>query len=248
MTDQCLSGPNTTRSWYAACGAAMLLLLSGGVAFRGLSDYLTRPVDSMPLPAGTLDRIPFDIGGWVGKDVALDEQVIQATDTDALINRHYVASGGNGSVGLYVAYGIHGRDLAPHRPEVCYPGSGWTLIRTDDVLLKRPDGVGLECRVLTFSRGGLDNQNIVVVNYYIVDGVPSPSVELLRSKLSRGSAGIRYMAQVQLVCSTNPLVTVDIAKRHAIALAAESAAAIEAVLPGADDPAAESADFSGDPK
>lgn len=248
MTDQCLSGPNTPRSLYAGPAAAILLLLSGGVAFRGLSDYLTRPIDSVPLPAGALDRIPLEIGGWVGKDVPLDEQVIQATDTDALINRQYAARDGSGSVGLYVAYGIRGRDLAPHRPEVCYPGSGWTPIRTHDVQLTRPDGVGLKCRVLRFSRSGLDIRNIVVVNYYIVDGEPSPDVELLRSKVSRGSTGIRYMAQVQLVCSTSPLVTVEIAERQALALAAESAAAIEAALPRADVPAGESADARGDSK
>ena len=248
MTEQGLFGPSLPRSWYAAPGIAILLFLSAGVAFRGLSDYLTRPVDSVPLPAGALDRIPLEIGGWVGKDVPLDEQVIQATDTDALINRRYAARDGSGSVGLYVAYGIRGRDLAPHRPEVCYPGSGWTPIRADDVNLPLRDGVILKCRVLRFSRSGLDIRRIVVVNYYIVDGEPSPDVELLRSKIWRGSTGIRYMAQVQLVCSTSPLVTIEIAERQAIAFAAESAAAIEAVLPRADDPAAASADSTGDSK
>ncbi len=211
--------------------AAVALLGATGVGFRVLDKYLARPTDSLPLPPGTLGRIPLKVGAWVGQDAPMDDALRRATDTDDLVNRLYYRRRGKEVVGLYVAYGVKARDLMPHRPEVCYPGAGWTLDGSNDLDLPLPDGSPLACRVLRFSRGGFDLHQMAVVNYYIVDGQYCPDVSLLRSKAWRGSRGIRYMVQVQITCWTGGLRELAAAEASATALATESAEAIRSVLP-----------------
>ncbi len=103
-----------------------MLLVGAGLGFRALADYLDRGNKAPPLPPGALASIPHEIGDWTGRDEALSERVRIATDTDDLVNREYRNSMTGDLVGFYVAYGGQARDLEPHRPEVCYPGNGWT--------------------------------------------------------------------------------------------------------------------------
>jgi EpsI family protein len=214
---------------------AIALLLGAGIGFRALDDYLSRPTHSVPLPPGTLARIPFRIGAWVGESVALDERVREATDTDDLLNRRYALPGGHAGVELYVAYGVKARDLMPHRPEVCYPGAGWTLADKRTVELNLVDGEALGCRVLRFDHGGLDLRSIAAVDYYIVDGQYCPDVSLLRSKAWRGSRGVRHVVQVQIAASATELRDLDAAEAAALKFAADSANIIRGVLPSDGD-------------
>lgn len=218
----------------AALGFALLvavaLLAGAGIAFRALDTYLGA-TDQIPLAAGSLSRIPLQVGQWEGQDVPLDEAIRRATDTDDLVNRHYTRGGGRELVALYVACGVKTRDLAPHRPEVCYPGAGWMVSGSDDLELALADGSALACRLLRFSKGGFDLRQIAVVNYYIVDGRYCPDVSLLRSKSWRGSRGVEYTVQVQITCWADGLRDLEAAEASATAFAAESADAIASILP-----------------
>lgn len=194
----------TTRgrsSWAPAIAAAAMLVVCG-VAYRAAADRLGRLGEGVSLPHGTLGQVPLEIGGWKGADVALDPSVIRATDTDDLINREYRSAESGRAVALYVAYGIRLRDLAPHRPEVCYPSAGWTLQETRKIEVQGADGVPIACQVHTFRRGGLEAARLIVLNYYIVDGTYCADVSLLRSMQWRGgTSGGSYAAQVQIACS-----------------------------------------------
>lgn len=227
-----MSEQSGRRHMLAVTVTAVGLLVSSGIGYRALAAYLARPTDSVPLPPGTLARLPLSIGQWTGRDVAVDEAVIRATDTDDRISRQYSQPAGD--VGVYVAYGVRARDLMPHRPEVCYPGAGWTLQDVQPAELSLSDGSRLPCRVFRFSRGALDAQQVTVLNYYIVDGQYCPDVSLLRSRAWRGGGAIRYMAQVLITCSGNaissPESTGELVNRFAI----ESAGAIRTLLPDAN--------------
>jgi len=194
------SGNVNKRAVLVAGGLVSCLLVLSGIGYRVLAERLSRPSDSMPLPPGALARLPMQLGPWAGRDVLLEKEVVKATDTDSHINRQY-SRGGSERVQLYVAYGVRARDLMPHRPEVCYPGAGWTRedARTAELLLG--DGAALPCRILRFSRGGLGGESVIVLNYYIVDGKYCADVEELRSKAWWGAGGVRYMAQVQIACA-----------------------------------------------
>jgi len=139
---------------------------------------------------------------------------------------------GNMVVQLWIAYGVRARDLMPHRPEVCYPGNGYTLEDTRPVELPIGGGQQLECRTYQFSRSGLGAGPMTVLNNYIVDGQYSPDVTLLRSKALGGSAGIRYMAQVQIVASGGGAAS-GAASRSVQAFAVDSAEAIRGLMPDA---------------
>ncbi len=210
---------------------ATVWLIGGGTAYRALASRYARSPESVALPPGTLARLPLEIEDWRGREVPLDEAIIQATDTDQCLNRLYARRGSRESVALFVAYGVRLRDLMPHRPEVCYPGNGWTLKDRQEVDLRLHDGSTLPCRILRFNHGGLVNRHVTVLNYYIVDGQCSPDVELLRSKIWRPSGGANYVVQVQVTCSGG--VRGGLAEEAVQAFGKASAQPIRDLLPGA---------------
>lgn len=196
-------GVGRKTGWQAVAVCAALLAGSGW-GYRLLAETYARASTSVPLPTGTLAAIPLAIGEWSGQDQPLNAEIVRATDTDDLINRAYQRKGGRDSVSLFVAYGVKLRDLTPHRPEVCYPSSGWTLERTSDVTLPTGDSPPVACRVLDFVRSGLGAERVTVLNYYLVDGEYCADVRLLRSKLWRTAGGRHYAAQVQVACGSEP--------------------------------------------
>jgi EpsI family protein len=224
------------RSVLVAGAGTVLLLVLSGVGYRVVADYLARPGNSLPLPPGTLARLPLRLGGWHGRDEALDEAVVEATDTDDQLSRVYARGQGAESVSLFVAYGVRARDLAPHRPEVCYPGSGWTLEGGSPADLPLSDGSTLPCRILRFSRAGLTARQVTVLNYYIVDGRYCPDISAIRARAWRGQAGVRYLAQVQII-SPGGGGSADAAGAAVSAFATDSALAIRALLPDVGPPA-----------
>lgn len=204
-----------------AAGAAVAVLLFSGWALRALE---ARAFGTAPAPASIhLARLPTTIGPWTGQDVPIDPRLREATDTDDLLNRRYRHSIGRDAVGVYLAAGSRARDLARHRPEVCYPGAGWTLQNVERVTLEMPDGPPLACRIFRFSEGRFDLRQLVVLNYFIVDGVVSADISRLRWKAWRG---VDAMLQVQITCPTDTLRDVQQARLAAVEFAQDAATAI----------------------
>jgi EpsI family protein len=223
------------RPVIVAATAASFLMLVFGIGYRVLAARLAAPVNTTALSAEELQRLPLQIGDWAGQEVPLDEAIVRATDTDAYINRRYSRNNGFESVWLYIAYGVKPRDLMPHRPEVCYTGSGWTLMDRSSMELPLSDGMKLPCGTFQFSRGALNTEKVVLLDYYIVDGEYCGDVSLLRSKAWRGAGAIRYVAQVQVVASVTTNLTTDSAARLISAFAAESSPLIRSLFESAED-------------
>jgi EpsI family protein len=217
----------TGRSFRTATIVGVVILLFTGGGFRALASYYSRPSTSVPIPKGTLAKLPLIIGEWSGQDIPLDVEIVRRTDTDDLINRRYQRAGGSQAVSLYVAYGVRLRDLSPHRPEVCYPGAGWTLDENKSMELKGADGSQVPCRLLRFHKGALISDKILVLSYYIIDGQYYPDVSLLRSKAWRAYTAGSYSAQVQFMC---PDSTEYEAEKYARDLAARSSPLILRLL------------------
>jgi EpsI family protein len=207
-------------------------MLVFGIGYRVLAARLASPVNTTPIDSAVLAEFPTQIGAWTGQDVPMDEAIIRATDTDARINRLYARHGGMESILLYVACGVKARDLMPHRPEVCYTGSGWTLMDRRSVVLPLSDGIELPCNLMQFARGALRAEKVMVLYYYIVDGQYSRDVSLLRSKAWRGSSTVGYVAQVQLVVPVTATLTADSAQRIVSDFASESASLIAGLFEG----------------
>lgn len=186
------------RSYTAAVVGAAVLLLTAGVGYRALSARLMRAPEQIHLTPGALKCLPVDFGDWTGRDQSIDEAVLKRADVDDHLMRFYQRGTDRATVALWIAYGIRARDLMPHRPEVCYPGAGWSLQSHAGIDFPVPDGQAVEARLLTFASGTSDPRPLAVLTYYIVDGETCADVSLLRSKAWRGQASIRYMTQIQI--------------------------------------------------
>jgi EpsI family protein len=174
-----------------------------------------------------LARLPAQIASWRGEDVPLDPSVVEQTDADQVLNRRYIRQGGE-SVMLYISNGVRARDLVPHRPEVCYPGSGWTLIESTPYEPDGPELSRLRYRILRFERTGLSSRRLTVLSYYIIDGRYAADVSLLRSRIWRRSGGAEYVTQVQILCTESSARDPrDLVRNFAIV----SAPAIQSLLP-----------------
>lgn len=220
-------------SFGVASGVAIALLMLSGVGYRTVAAGYADLSGGTPLPSGTLKRLPLQIGDWAGVEVPLDERIVEATDTDDHVNRQYVRRNGRDAVSLFVAYGLRMRDLAPHRPEVCYPGAGWTVDDRRVVDVALDDGSMLPVQIHQFSRGGLKSSRIVVLNYYLIDGLYCPDVSLLRSKAWRPQNDVRYLAQVQVVSAANTSLGSATTDKKVRAFAADSASEIRDLLEAA---------------
>lgn len=209
---------------------ALAILIGAGAAYRFAAARYARSSENALVPPGALVPFPNALGEWLGRDLPLDEHVVQATDTDAHLNREYVRSTDGKPVLLWIGYGMRMRDLIPHRPEVCYPGAGWTL--RDERSLTMPDhhGTVRECRLHRFTRGRPEAEAVTVVSWYIVDGVQTPDVALLRSRAWRPRARAGYALQVQICC--NAAEWGGLADDELLAFASPVAAAIEELMAG----------------
>ncbi|MBL8879516.1 MAG: EpsI family protein [Phycisphaerales bacterium] len=221
---------HANRRLFVATATACVALFGAGFAFRAYAARLSRmdPVALANKP--DLSAIPMRFGPWRGEDIPVDEYVRKATDSDDLIHRRYARTGSNDSLRLYLAYGIRARDLAPHRPEVCYPGAGWSFQSREDAELSIGTGTNIPCRIMTFSQGGFDLRRVVVINYYIVDGIVCADMESLRSKAWRGSTAIQSIAQVQISCTTSSMRDLEAARRVAMEFAQSAAPELHAAL------------------
>lgn len=218
----------------AAITASFLMLILG-LGYRVLAARLAAPMNGTPISPAALESLPLQIADWKGWDVPLDEDIVRATDTDAHVNRIYSRNNSLESISLYIASGVQARDLMPHRPEVCYTGAGWTLIDKRSMELNLSDDTTLPCNIMQFSRGTLNTNKIVVLDYYIVDGQYCSDVSLLRSKAWRGSGWVRYVAQVQIVTSISSNQIADSATRTVRTFAVESASLISRLFEDAEE-------------
>ena len=205
---------------------ASFVMLTFGMGYHSLAARLADPVSSVSIDPAILKGLPTQFGDWTGQDVPIDEAIALATDTDALINRRYSRGNSLENVGLYIAYGTKARELMPHRPEVCYPCAGWTRTGRRSVALTLSDGRQLPCRILDFTRGTLNTEKVLVLNYYIVDGQYSQDVSLLRFKVWRGSEAVGSSAQIQIVASITDNITTDLAEKLVCDFAVESSSSI----------------------
>jgi EpsI family protein len=209
-----------------AAFAATLLVLLFDRTYRALAAQVTGTAKNAPVDPVLLERLPRQIGDWVGQDVPLDEEIRERTGADAIVNRQYTRRNGLEAVGLYIASGVSARSFVDHRPEVCFISSGWTLMDRRPTELPLADGSRLPCSIFQFSRGMLDTERTVVLHYYIVDGRHCGDVSSLRQRVWRGSHMVDYATQVQVVVSAGTMTTAEWARELACAFAADAASSV----------------------
>jgi len=202
--------------------AASFLMLIFGLTHRALVARLMVFENKTPIDPAALERFPLQIGGWTGQDVPVDEAKVDATGTDAHISRRYSRSDGLESVSLYVACGVN---ALVHRPPACYIATGLSLLDRRSMELLLDDGTKLPCSIFQFFRGGLDTKKVTVLHYSIADGQYFGDVSRSLLQVAQGIRAVGYVAQVQIVASTESLAA-DSATRLVSAFAVDSALSI----------------------
>lgn len=82
-----------------------------------------------------LENIPMQIGDYAGQEDKFSDAVYEELNADLNIYRHYSSRHGN-IIDLYIGYyGTAKGGRTPHNPHGCLPGSGWAILKTDEVKL-----------------------------------------------------------------------------------------------------------------
>lgn len=184
--------------------AASVLMLTSGLTYRVTASRLGDCVSTPPIAPNALDGFPMQISDWQGQDIPVDEGVVNRTGTDAHIHRQYSRRSGLESISLYIACGVRIDQVMGHLPEGCYRAAGWTLVDCRSMELAGTHGGRLPCIVFEAVRGGLDTRKIVVLHYFVVDGQYRNDISPLQSRVWRVFAMASYVAQVQIVASSEP--------------------------------------------
>jgi EpsI family protein len=222
-----------TPVWLSAV-VAVVLLVTTGIAYRAMAarlygDALT-PV-KLPVP---LKQIPEQIGGWVGKDQPIPENIVaymRQNFADDYVSRRYINAKEGIWADLYVVYcSSRPGGILGHQPRVCFPGNGWIHDETTSSQIVSLSGRTIDCLVHRFHKSAPVYRQTVVLNFYVLNGQITLNERDFagfwgrRPNLSGDPA--RYVAQVQVS---------SIFESWAQAAAAQMADVLLVYLPGPKD-------------
>jgi hypothetical protein len=180
----------------------ILLLVSSGITYRELASRLKLVVDTpveLPVP---LSAFPKKIGQWVGKDVPIPQNIQNVAGNDAFLSRLFMSNLSNDWANVYIAYTAHPRTMLGHRPQICYVAGGWVHDSTEETDATSSTGREFPCLVHRFHRPSPETGEMVVLNFYIVNGQLT-SDERVFSGVGWRTPNIdgnpaRYVTQVQI--------------------------------------------------
>ena len=141
-----------------------------GAVYRVAATHLRVIVENpitLPVP---LKSFPLAINGWVGRDVPISETVQNVVGTDDFLNRLYIDKAKNQWTNVYVAYSARPRMMLGHRPQVCYVAGGWVHDSTEESQVISSAGRRIPCLVHRFRKPAPQNDETVVLNFYVVNG------------------------------------------------------------------------------
>lgn len=110
------------RLWIAA-----LLMTCGWIGTNYIRSGFTFEIQKM---TKEVDSLPKEILGYVGTDIAVDEEIEKVLSADSAVNRIYRRPEG-GSFTLHVATWTKPEEIsaiAPHHPTLCYANAGWKIL------------------------------------------------------------------------------------------------------------------------
>jgi EpsI family protein len=224
-------------SWGYASILWLAILLGAGSIRRWVDSVLAAaPLAPLTLEA-PLSSLRSTIDSWTGTDVPVDERVLKVAGTDDHVNRRYSDSRSGASVNFYVGYVARPVNMLGHRPETCYPAHGWVHRSTQEDTLLLADGRQLPCLVHRFQKDDADAADLVVLNYYVLQGRYTAEwtdfwgPAWRRPNLARDPN--YYVAQVQVVGSALIPAMFDRAEAAVRQFAALAAPEVEALLPKA---------------
>ena len=173
-----------------------------GTIYRIAASSLTAALENPVLPAIALREFPTEIGGWQGKDVSIPEEIQRVAGNDDFLYRFFAQKHSGRWVSLYVAYSGRPGTMLGHRPDVCYIAEGWVYDNNREVRLLSAKGKEILCLIHRFHKPDLMRKEIVVLNFYVLNGQITRSESgfsgLGWRRPNIGGDAARYVAQVQI--------------------------------------------------
>lgn len=184
---------------------AIVLLVSAGITYRILASNLERVVNrtiKLPVP---MSAFPLQIGNWSGKDLPIPnttKEYMEKNFADDYFSRQYDNSDTGARVNVYVVYcSSRPGGIVGHRPQVCYPGNGWTRDSTETEQFISRAGQKIPFLIHRFHKLEMTDQ-AVVLNFYVLNGKLTADEKDFSGSLWRrpNIAGdlAHYVAQVQI--------------------------------------------------
>ncbi len=181
---------------------AVIITVIFGMAYRYCESlYSKDSLQKIKLPV-PLVNFPIELGNWSGQDIELSEAVQRVAGNDDFVNRWYQNVSQNKGVGFYIAYAGQPRNMLGHRPQICYVGAGWIHEETEQTQFETSSGRTIPCLIHTFRKPSPDPSRVTVLNYYVLNGVPTNKESEFNSLSFRipnikGQVA-RYVAQIQI--------------------------------------------------
>jgi len=149
-----------------------------------------------------LSQFPYEVGDWIGEDLEVSETVLKVAGNDDYLMRSYTNSKTGQVINLYIAYSARPRTMRGHRPDVCYPASGWIHDGTDKEQICLSSGRKLASLIHSFHKPMPEVGSAIVLNYYILNGrVITDEDEfsgLMYRTVNLSGRPDRYVTQVQI--------------------------------------------------
>lgn len=182
--------------------AVIVLIVVSGLAYRILAGSLQGESLSPITPSVPLSEFPLEVGPWQGREVPIPVNVQKVAKNDDFLSRLYVNQAASQWASLYVAYTAKPRTMMGHRPQVCYPASGWIHDSTERIKVISRTGLTIPCLLHRFRRPAPSYEEVLIVNFYIVNGQLTDDESVFtgigwRTPNIAGNPA-RYVAQVQI--------------------------------------------------
>lgn len=156
--------------WHNVVLAISALVLFGTIC-RIVRSKLNIIAESPVLLPVALSNFPDQINNWTDQNIQVPKYIQEnIEDTDDFLYRFFINKPINGWVNLYVAYSGRPATMLGHRPEMCYVADGWIHENTEFSQFYDSRGESVPCSIHSFHKAGNDYEDIVVLNFYILNG------------------------------------------------------------------------------
>ncbi len=192
----------TSRIWLLA----VLLVISSGILYRGVTSRLQKALHSPIKLAIPLSNFPKEIGNWTGIELPIrstTKEYMEQNFADDFFSRRYINSQTNAWADVYVVYcSTRPGGILGHQPAVCYPASGWVQDSTDKSSFETASGRKISCLIHRFHTPEPQYRETVVLNFYILNGQITTREDDFSGLLGRSpnisGNPARYVVQVQI--------------------------------------------------
>ena len=112
------------------------------------------------MPSHPLASLPMAIGAWDGRELPIEQRLLDAVGVDDHVSRAYLDHQ-NPPVLLYVGYYKSQRTgTTIHSPKNCLPGAGWQPVSSGKIMVPLPDGKNAQVNLYTIEKG-LERQSVL---------------------------------------------------------------------------------------